>query len=105
MSMKLDVKHDREGHIKMNPSWLFQTFIVVVLALIGYFVDGSLQDIKGELEISRVERAQIRADLTSFQIGASGDRFTGSMWQDERRLIEQSLDEIRDRLTELESKL
>ena len=104
MNMKLDVHKDREGHIKMNPSWLFQMFIVVILGMIGYFVDNSLQDIKGELEMSRVERAQIRADLTAFQIGASGDRFTGSMWREERERIEQSLDEIRDRLSVIEAR-
>ena len=104
MNMKLDVHKDREGHIKMNPSWLFQFFIVIMVGLIGYFLDGSLQDIKAELEMSRVERAQIRADLTAFQIGASGDRFTATMWRDERRKLEQDLDGIRQRLTELEAR-
>lgn len=104
MNMKLDINKDQQGNIKMNPSWLFQTFILVILGLIGYFVDSSLQDIKGELEMSRVERAQIRADLTAFQIGASGDRFTGTMWRQERERIEQSLDEIKSRLSELEAR-
>lgn len=93
----------QEGIIKMNPNWLFQFFIVVMVGVVGYFLDSSLRDIKTELEMSRVERAQIRADLTSFQIGTSGDRFTGSMWRDERALLEKDLDAIRKRLTELEA--
>ena len=102
--MKLDVHKDKEGHIKMNPSWLFQFFIVALVGMIGYFLDGSLQDIKTELEMSRVERAQIRADLTAFQIGASGDRFTASMWREERDRLERDLEAIRKRLTQLEAK-
>ena len=103
MDMKLDVKHDREGHLKLNPSWLFQIFIGVMLAVIGYFIDGSLRDIQSELEFSRIERAQIRADLTAFQIGQSGDRFTASDWRVERQRIEKELDTIRERLAQLEA--
>ena len=101
--MKLDVKHDREGHIKMNPSWLMQTGVVILLSVIAYFIDGSLNEIKSELEFSRIERAQLRADLTSFQIGATGDRFTSSQWSNERKVIEEKLDDIRERLAKLEA--
>ena len=101
--MKMDVHHDRAGQLKVNPSWLFQLGIGIVLAVIGYFLDASLSDIKTELEMSRIERAQIRADLTAFQIGASGDRFTSSDWREERDRIEKDLDSIRQRLTKLEA--
>ena len=101
--MKMDVRHDREGHVKVNPSWFIQTGIVILLATIGYFIDGSLNEIKAELEFSRIERAQLRADLTSFQIGATGDRFTATRWSEERKQIEDALDEIRERLTRLEA--
>ena len=74
-----------------------------MIGVIGYFLDASLSDIKNELEMSRIERAQIRADLTAFQIGSSGDRFTGSDWNRERNRIEKDLDAIRERLTELEA--
>lgn len=101
--MKMDVKHDREGHLKLNPSWFFQLGIVIMLSIIGYFLDQSLNEVKAELEISRIERAQIRADLTAFQIGATGDRFTATQWRDERQRIEVALDDIRERLTRLEA--
>lgn len=104
MTMKMDVRHDREGHVKFNPSWFIQTGIVILLSVIAYFIDGSLNEIKSELEFSRIERAQLRADLTSFQIGATGDRFTNSEWREERGQIEKDLDEIRERLTRLEAK-
>lgn len=102
--MRMDVRHDREGHVKFNPSWFLQTGIVILLSMIAYFIDGSLNEIKSELEFSRIERAQLRADLTSFQIGASGDRFTSSQWAEERARIEASLDDIRSRLVKLEAR-
>lgn len=101
--MRMDVKHDREGHIKFNPSWFFQFGIALLVGVVGYFLDGSLQEIKSEMEFSRIERAQIRADLTAFQIGAAGDRFTQSMWLEERAALEKDLDKIRERLTLLEA--
>lgn len=101
--MKIDVHKDREGHIKMNPSWFFQLGIAVLLSVIGYFIDGSLNEIKSELEFSRIERAQLRADLTAFQIGVTGDRFTSSDWRGERQIIADELEEIRKRLTKLEA--
>src|SRR5210317_1669952 len=99
MNMKMDVKHDRDGHVKVNPSWLFQLGIAIMLSIVGYFLDASLQEVKSELEFSRIERAQLRADLTSFQIGASGDRFTSTQWRGEKQRIEEALDDIRTRLT------
>lgn len=103
MTMKMDVHRDREGHLKFNPSWFFQLMILVMLGMIGYFLDNSLQGVKNELEMSRIERAQIRADLTAFQIGAAGDRFTQSQWTEERARLEQDLDDIRTRITKLEA--
>ena len=103
MTVKMDVHRDATGHIKVNPSWLFQFALAAMIAIIGYFVDAGLEDIKSELEFSRIERAQIRADLTSFQIGAAGDRFTQTEWNDERDRIEVELDNIRERLARLES--
>jgi hypothetical protein len=104
MSRHLDIQHDKEGHVKINPSWLMQTGIVILLSVIAYFIDGSLEDIQRELEFSRIERAQLRADLTSFQIGTTGDRFTASMWREERKQLEEDLDDIRRRITDLEAK-
>lgn len=101
--MRMDVHKDREGHIKINPSWFFQLGIVVLLGVIGYFIDQSLNELKAELEFSRIERAQIRADLTAFQIGAAGDRFTATDWSVERAIIEEELDDIRERLARLEA--
>lgn len=103
MNMKMDVKHDRDGHVKVNPSWLFQLGIAILLSIVGYFLDQSLKEVKNELEFSRIERAQIRADLTAFQIGASGDRFTSSDWRVERDRIESELSAIRERLAKLEA--
>lgn len=100
--MKMDVKHDRDGHIKVNPSWFFQLGLAIMLAAIGYFLDLTLHEIRTELEFSRIERAQLRADLTAFQIGATGDRFSRSDWANESRRLEETLDEIRDRILKLE---
>ena len=101
--MKYDIHRDREGHVKINPSWVFQLGIAVMLTIVGYFLDGSLQEIKREMEFSRIERAQLRADLTSFEIGAAGDRFTASDWGREKQDIEDALDDIRERLAKLEA--
>jgi len=99
----MDVHKDREGHLKYNPSWFFQIALMVMLSITGYFLDNSLQEIKREMEMSRVERAQIRADLTAFQIGASGDRFTMSDWRSERQSIETALDAIRKDIAKLQA--
>ena len=104
MNMKMDVHRDRAGQLKINPSWFFQFGIAVLVAVIGYFLDGSLQEIKSEMEFSRIERAQIRADLTAFQIGAAGNRFTKNDWSSEQEKLETELDSIRERLTKLEAK-
>ena len=103
MNMKMDVHRDREGHLKYNPSWFFQLTILCMVGMIGYFLSSSMEDIKDELEMSRIERAQIRADLTAFQIGAAGDRFTMSNWTEERAKLEEDLDDIRNRITRLEA--
>lgn len=103
MTMKMDVHRDRAGSIKVNPSWFIQFGIAMLVAIVGYFLDGSLQEIKSEMEFSRIERAQIRADLTAFQIGAAGNRFTNDDWSQERGKLEEELDSIRERLTRLEA--
>lgn len=104
MNMKMDVKHDRSGQLKVNPSWLLQFGLAVLLTVVGYFLDQSLGEIKSELEFSRIERAQIRADLTAFQIGSVGDRFTSRQWDDEKDKLDVELKEIRERITKLEAK-
>jgi hypothetical protein len=101
--MKYDIHRDKEGHVKVNPTWVFQLGIAIMLSIVGYFLDNSLQEIKREMEFSRIERAQLRADLTSFEIGAAGDRFTASDWRKEREDIEVALDDIRERLAKLEA--
>ena len=103
MSMKFDTHHDKDGHLKYNPSWFFQLAIIGMVGMIGYFLASSMEDIKSELELSRIERAQIRADLTAFQIGAAGDRFTRTQWTEERARLEVDLDDIRNRITKLEA--
>ena len=100
---RFDVHKDREGHVKINPSWILQLGIAIMLSIVGYFLDGSLKEIKEEMTLARIERAQLRADLTAFEIGAAGDRFTLSDWTEERKELETILDDIRVRLIELET--
>ena len=85
------------------PAWIPQTLFVGLLAITGYFINGTLNQINEELKISRIERAQLRNDLSALEIGLRGDRFTMSNWNDEKDRIESELDIIRERLTNLEN--
>lgn len=83
-------------------SWLVQTLVFILLGVSGYFISGDLSDIKEELRLSRVERAQLRADMSALEIGLRGDRFTQSDWQRERDRITKEIEEVQKRLRELE---
>ena len=85
------------------PAWIPQTLFVGLLAITGYFINGTLEQLGSELQISRIERAQIRNDLSALEVGLRGDRFTRSNWTEERRRIESELDIIRERITKLEN--
>lgn len=83
-------------------SWLVQTLVFILLGVSGYFISGDLSDIKEELRLSRIERAQLRADMSALEIGLRGDRFTQSDWQRERDRITKEIEEVKKRLRELE---
>ena len=105
--------HDKSPHLLTRtltmtsstvPSWLPQAFFVALLAISGYFFNNTLNQITAELTLSRIERAQIRNDLSALEIGLRGDRFTRSDWNIERNRIQDEIDDIRSRLTDLEKK-
>jgi len=85
------------------PAWIPQTLFVGLLAITGYFINGTLNRIKQELQISKIERAQLRNDLSTLEVGHRGNRFTMSNWNEERQRLEDELDIIRERLAKLEN--
>ena len=93
-----------ERTLHVNPSWLIQAMLATIIAVAGYFMDGTLSDIKTELQLSRVERAQLRSDLANVQLGVTGDRFTRTDWIREQDKIQKQIDDARDRIRELENK-
>lgn len=84
------------------PAWVPQTLFVGLLGISGYFINGTLNQITDELRISRIERAQLRNDLSALEIGLRGDRFTATDWSEEGKRIENELDIIRERISKLE---
>lgn len=91
-----------EDKILINPSWIIQSLILGLLAVSGYFINGTMQSISQEISLSRIERAQIRADLSALEIGLRGDRFTLSDWNREADKLEKEHDSIKERLRQLE---
>ena len=77
---------------------------MALLAISGYFFNNTLNQITDALALSRIERAQIRNDLSALEVGLRGDRFSRSDWNVERDRIENELREIEARLKNLEKK-
>ena len=86
-------------------SWIIQTAMLTAVAVVGYFIDDKLDFLGRELEISRVERAQIRQEVRGLEIGLRGDRFTRTDWNQEKRELMNAHNEIGERLRELERKV
>ena len=98
-----DQKHE-QGSLAVNPSWVIQTLILCLMAISGYFIQQNLSVIREEIQFSRLERAQLRADMSALEIGLRGDRFTRTDWNRERERIEEALDTIRERLSAMEER-
>ena len=93
-----------EKKIEINPSWIIQTLILCLLGIAGFFISSQLSLISDEITLSRIERAQLRADLSALEVGLRGDRFSRSDWRVESDKISRDLESIRSRLLELERK-
>lgn len=91
-----------EEKILINPSWVLQSIVLCLLAVSGFFIRGSMETISQEIQLSRIERAQLRADLSALEIGLRGDRFTQSDWRREQAKMENVILAIQKRLVELE---
>lgn len=90
--------------MKQAPTWVIQVMMLALLGVSGYFIQNTLQRIEDELAMSRLERAQIRNDMSALEIGLRGDRFTATDWNREQSRIERELDEIRERIAALEGR-
>lgn len=103
-SRKIALSNDwrEEQKILINPSWIIQALILCLLAVSGFFIKGTMDTISQEISLSRIERAQIRADLSSLEVGLRGDRFTQSDWQREQARMSEIINNIQARLRELE---
>ena len=86
----------------MNPSWVIQGMVMILIAMSGYFIDKNLSAIEAELQLSRIERAQLRSDMSALEIGLRGDRFTRTDWVEVQKQIDKELEEIKARLRALE---
>lgn len=91
-----------EKTISINPSWVLQTMVLIVLGVASYFIDKNLTSIEAEMQLSRIERAQLRADMSALEIGLRGDRFTRSDFDKEQADIQRQLDALAGRVLELE---
>ena len=89
-------------NIQIN-GWFGQMIMYVMIGITGFFMTNELSEIKEELRISRVERAQLRTDMASLEVGLRGDRFTRSDWVRESGRIENQLERIRERLRVIEN--
>lgn len=107
--MNADWKEEKK--ISVNPSWVIQSLVGLVLIIGGWSINRTLDnvgtdinEVKSELQSSRLERSQIRADMTALEIGLRGDRFTRTDWIRENSRIEKELTGIQDQIREIELK-
>lgn len=96
-----DWKQERTWDV--NPSWIIQGMIFVLLAVAGYFIDDKLGIITDEMQFSRIERQQLRADMTALELGIRGNRFTSQDWQREKDKLDKEIETINERIRELEN--
>lgn len=89
----------------LKPSFLVQTFIAALLAVIGYMANAQFNLLGTQYATLQVELKQLRADFTALEIGLRGDRFTRTDWTRERQQLEEDLDEIRADIAALEENL
>lgn len=91
-----------EPNVKLNPSWVIQSAIAVLLALIGYMGNVQMELIKTQYNSIQVDVKQLRADFTALEIGLRGNRFTDQDWKVERNRLDKQLDEIRNDIRNLQ---
>ena len=89
----------------LKPSFLVQTVIAVLLAVIGYMANAQFNYLGTQYAALQVDLKQLRADFTALEIGLRGDRFTRTDWTRERKALEEDLDEIRADIARLEEQL
>lgn len=94
----------QEGIVGLSISWLLQGTVVVMITISGYLMSKQLDGIEEEMRLSRIERTQIRADMSALEIGLRGDRFSRSDWDRERQRLERDMDEIRAMIADLQRK-
>lgn len=93
-----------EKMISIDPSWVLQTLVLLSLGVSSWFFKEALSSIREEMQFSRVERAQLRSDLSALEVGLRGDRFTRSDWERESQRIENQIDDINKQLREIREK-
>ncbi len=98
-----------ERKIEVNPPWIIQGLVGLLLAVLGFAVNGTLTDIRADMQElkndarqSSLDRAQIRADMSALELRIRGDRFTRSDWNREAERLEREFADINVRIQELE---
>ena len=86
----------------INPSWIIQALIGLLLAIIGYLVDGQLKSLVEAARTQEQETEEIRRSIVDLEIGLRGDRFTRTDWRIEKQTIDGRFDDIEQRLRNLE---
>lgn len=99
-----DAGTHQDGVIGLSISWLLQGTMVVMITISGYLMSKQLDGIEEEMRLSRIERTQIRADMSALEIGLRGDRFSRGDWDRERDRIERAMDDIRAQIAKLQQK-
>jgi len=75
-----------------------------MITISGYLMSKQLDGIEEEMRLSRIERTQIRADMSALEIGLRGDRVTRSDCDRERERLERAMDDIRTQIAKLQQK-
>lgn len=86
----------------INPSWVIQAFIGLLLAIIGYLVDGQLKSLVEASKKQEQETLEIRRQITDLELGLRGDRFSRTDWRVEKQAIDAELSDLESRLRRLE---
>lgn len=86
----------------INPSWVIQALIGLLLAIIGYLVDGQLKSLVEASRKQEQETEEIRKSIVDLEIGLRGDRFTRTDWRIEKQALDAQLGDVEERLRALE---
>lgn len=85
-------------------SWIIQTCIAVLLAVIGVMGRAQFNLLNSQYDSLSLEMKELRINITSLELSLRSDRFSQTDWAQQRIILDQQLNEIRQDIKDLERK-